>query len=202
MLKQSKEFWAKIVHDLGSPLSVIKGYVDYRYKASPDSTDEILYLGAMKKSIAKIERIADQIRATLDEETPAPVETEEQIAEIRKQLDLHDEPVLIIDDDSSIITQWELHFRNKNCHVMTARRGEDLVYHDFDYKKIKAAIVDFQYDNSQLNGFDVIRFLKKRGVARVYLCTAQGGDQGIRNQALALGAEAIITKPIHHGIFA
>jgi CheY-like chemotaxis protein len=93
--------------------------------------------------------------------------------------------------------QWQIILKKRGYNVIEARSGEELLGMRIDFETIQTAIVDYQYEDSDLNGLDVVEYLKRKNVERIYLCTANYQDKEIVQQAKALGVASIIAKPIH-----
>ncbi|PIR17950.1 MAG: hypothetical protein COV46_02035, partial [Deltaproteobacteria bacterium CG11_big_fil_rev_8_21_14_0_20_49_13] len=65
-----------------------------------------------------------------------------------------------------------------------------------EYSTIGGAIVDYNFDGSNITGLDIVQHLKNKGVGRIHLCTASHGDPKIMKEATRLGVASVITKPI------
>lgn len=106
------------------------------------------------------------------------------------------EQIVVIDDDPSAQLQWELILRKLGL--------EPLTYESFeDYQKksttrptnLKIAIVDYHFDNSELNGFEIITKLREEGYTNVMLCTGEYWKPAVREEAKKMGVP-ICSKPI------
>lgn len=103
-------------------------------------------------------------------------------------------PVLVVDDDVDILVQWRSIL--KGYETLEFSDVKKLLYGKIDYSRINQAIVDYQFSGTSVDGLDVIRYLKGKGVDRIFLCTGFYSDEDIRRKALDLGVVTIIPKPI------
>lgn len=106
--------------------------------------------------------------------------------------------VLIADDDAQVRAQWKRIVQENGGKVVHAAESVEDVERNssLDYRNIDTAIVDYQYEGFKKTGIDLIAYLKKRGVKRVYLCTGFYDDEMIRKRAKEAGADKIIAKPL------
>lgn len=108
-----------------------------------------------------------------------------------------DQHVLVVDDDPGIRTQWRNILKKATGHTpIELSRGEELLKASIDYSKVLTAIVDYQFEESSLNGLDIIEYLKQKKVPKIFLCTGFYEDKDIIKRAKALGVIGIIPKPI------
>ena len=188
-----KEVIRKLAHDLRGPLSVVMGYVDFKasHKMNQDETD---YVEALNLCVTKIKSVADGIDALV----PSPEMNSQLVVENLEpgQIAESGKPVLIVDDDASLRLQWRIFFKNKNVQVIEVKSGEELLSRRLDYHSFERAIVDYNYEGSALNGFDVIEFLRQKGVEQIHLCTGQYQEDEVQSRARALGLDHIIPKPL------
>lgn len=105
--------------------------------------------------------------------------------------------ILIADDDE--LMRWQLGRIVKSCGgeiVCSAESVEDVEQNrSLDFNDVDMAIVDYQFGGEK-TGIDLIRHLKSRGVARVFLCTGYYEDEQVRSEAKMAGADLVIAKPI------
>jgi CheY-like chemotaxis protein len=195
----SQEFLRKLAHDLRSPISVIGGYAEARSSGGLSAVDEKHYLEAVRVSVEKLSRLADSVAERVGEgasfgtETPVPFPGG-PVGSVGKAC--AGGSVLIVDDNDGIRFQWRQLLKSETRDIVEARSGEELLGMKIDFSTVIAAVVDYHYEGSDLNGLDVIEYLKRKKIPRVHLCTANYGDVKIRERALALGAASVIPKPI------
>lgn len=189
-----KEVLKKFAHDLRSPLSVIRGYVEFKSQDRLDG-DERAYLEALRLSTDKIEKIAAEIDASVPRDFQADMSP---ICIAAYGQDDSRRCVLIVDDDISLRLQWRLFFRGRNIQTIETASGEELLHRKLDYTNIRQAIVDYNFEGSSLNGFDVIEFLQQKGVEQIHLCTGQYSEEAVQNRARSLGIMSVIPKPLDH----
>lgn len=105
------------------------------------------------------------------------------------------EQLVVIDDDPSVQLQWELVLREQKLEPFVYESYEDYLQKAAQRPPLKTAIVDYHYDNSELNGFEIIRKLRGEGFSQLYLCTGEYWKPQIQQQAKEVGA-IICPKPI------
>lgn len=105
------------------------------------------------------------------------------------------EQLVVIDDDPSVQLQWELALREQKLEPFVYESYEDYLQKAAQRPLLKTAIVDYHYDNSELNGFEIIQKLKQEGFSQLYLCTGEYWKPQIQQQAKEAGA-IICPKPI------
>ncbi len=103
--------------------------------------------------------------------------------------------ICVIDDEPSVREQWRLTLRSMGVSAKVYTCWED-----FDAAKISIApegtfIVDYHFDNSEIDGLDVIRRLKARGFDKFILATAEYWKPAIKNTAQKLGV-VLCPKPL------
>lgn len=108
-----------------------------------------------------------------------------------------DKRVLVVDDDPNILTFWKFTLKSLGENdPITAKSDSELKKADINFRDIKFAIVDFQFEESEVNGADIIQFLRSQGVARVYLSTGYADRDDVCRKARAMGIDGIIPKPV------
>lgn len=110
--------------------------------------------------------------------------------------------ILVIDDDSHVRHQFNERLTKKGIKVIALEKGEDLLRHRLDYEKITSAIIDFNFNNSALDGFDIVEYLMTFHIKTIHLCTSQYDDPLITKKAKELGVTSIISKPLNEAIWA
>lgn len=105
------------------------------------------------------------------------------------------EPIIIIDDDLSVLEQWRLILERDGVSALVFSSYEDFVAHYVDEGISKTAIVDYHFENSELNGLEVIAKLAEKGFQRIYLCTAEYWKPSIQKRARDLRVE-LCPKPL------
>ena len=195
----SSIFLHKVAHDLRSPISVIAGYVAERRRGSLSVDEDQQYLMAIQTSIERLTRIADAVAERAGELLPSPSSNpaaSENRSPTDINIDTNKQCVLIVDDNEGIRLQWRHIFKSKPYTILEACSGEHLLSMKIDFTSIRAAIVDYQYEGSDLNGLDVIEYLKRKKIPHIHLCTANHGDARLCEKAQHLGVSSIIPKPI------
>ncbi|MFI5363159.1 MAG: sensor histidine kinase [Elusimicrobiota bacterium] len=102
------------------------------------------------------------------------------------------ETVVLIEDDPSVRLQWEL-IAGKKAFALKSFES----YEDFEAHAIPAAtaIVDYHFNNSKLNGIEIIKKLRTKGFRQLILSTAEYWRPSVQQQAKETGV-AICPKPI------
>ncbi|MDO8526655.1 MAG: ATP-binding protein [Deltaproteobacteria bacterium] len=103
--------------------------------------------------------------------------------------------LIIIDDDSSLREQWRMLLRDKGQTTILCESWEDFENQKITSKISNIAIVDYHFENSELNGLQVIRKLKEQGFQNLYLCTAEYWKPSVQKEAKELGV-TICPKPL------
>lgn len=189
--KTREETLRRAAHDLRSPISVIRGYSDLRREGGGADATEAEYLDAVGASLEKLTRIAETLSGT----TPAAPKT--TIAVSPRPIPAgHKGVFLIVDDDVGMRAQWRLGLKKLGCGVVEAASGEELLAMPLDFAGLKAAVVDYQYEGSALNGLDVVEYLRRKKLPRIHLCTANHDDARLRREAERLGVASVIPKPL------
>lgn len=100
--------------------------------------------------------------------------------------------VLIIDDDPMILESLDMLFTHYGWDVLTAEDGDTVIdaLRPIDYQ---LAVVDQRMDGA--NGIDVIRELKLRSSAPVFMLTGCV-DPGLRYAAESVGVDRFFDKPV------
>ena len=105
------------------------------------------------------------------------------------------EPVVVIDDDLSMLEQWRLALERHRRTALLCSSYEDFISQNLSSKLSVTAVVDYHFENSELNGLQVIQKLKQQGFKNLYLCTAEYWKPSLRKEAEALGVK-ICPKPL------
>ncbi|MDO8527104.1 MAG: ATP-binding protein [Deltaproteobacteria bacterium] len=103
--------------------------------------------------------------------------------------------VIVIDDDPSLREQWRMILRDKNQETILCESWEDFENQQITSKISSIAIIDYHFENSELNGLQVLRKLKEQGFTNLYLCTAEYWKPSIQKEAKELGV-TICPKPL------
>lgn len=108
-----------------------------------------------------------------------------------------DKKVLVMDDDEGLLVYWNLMLKDvlKNEPIQFSS-PEKLLESNINVKDLDLAIVDYEFMGSEMNGIDVLTYLKEKGLNTLYLCTAYYQDDEIQKKASELGVKMIIPKPI------
>ncbi|MEK7084149.1 MAG: response regulator, partial [Patescibacteria group bacterium] len=72
---------------------------------------------------------------------------------------------------------------------------EECADKNFSLEKCRTAIIDYHFNNSELNGIEIIAKLREQGFKNLYLCTAEYWKPLLKKQAAELGV-AICPKPL------
>lgn len=128
------------------------------------------------------------------EETPAP--------EILKNAPIQtDKKILVMDDEDGLLIMWRVMIKEATGRTpMEINRPEKLLEMRMEPGSIDVAIIDYEFRGSDLNGLDVIEYLRQKGIKECYLCTAYYQDAEIKAKADKLGIKMIIPKPIPENI--
>lgn len=105
--------------------------------------------------------------------------------------------ILVIDDDKDILTFWKFTLKSLNEQPpITFLSASELKSADINYGNVKFAIVDFQFEASDVDGADIIAFLRQKGVNRIYLSTGYADQDDVCRKSRAMGIDGIISKPV------
>jgi len=88
----------------------------------------------------------------------------------------------------------EMTKRGKN--VVLLEKGEELLMRPLNLNDFATVVVDYQFENSALDGFDIVEYLKSQKVRRIHLCTGCYDNPAVIKRAQELGIVSIISKPI------
>lgn len=106
-----------------------------------------------------------------------------------------EEPLIVMDDDPSLREQWRLVLAAQKHKVLLCESYEDFEKQKISSKISKTAIIDYHFDNSELNGADVIRHLQVKNFTNLYLCTAEYWKPSIQKLAKELNVQ-LCPKPL------
>lgn len=105
--------------------------------------------------------------------------------------------ILVIDDDTDILTFWKFTLKSLGEQPpITATDPGELKKLGVNSDKIKFAIVDFQFDESDVDGADIIQYLRSKGIERIYLSTGYADKEDVCRKSRAMGIDDIIPKPV------
>jgi DNA-binding NtrC family response regulator len=105
------------------------------------------------------------------------------------------EPIIVIDDDMSMLEQWRLVLENHEVKTITGDSYEDFLRQGLSPMISKTAIIDYHFENSELNGMEIVEKLQKQGFERLYICTAEYWKPQVQERARLLSC-AICPKPL------
>ena len=105
------------------------------------------------------------------------------------------EQIVVIDDDASMQLQWELTFRRKQLAPLSYDSYEDFEWKKAERPPLRSAVIDFHFDNSELNGFEIISRLRSQGFSNIYLCTGEYWKPIVQKQAKDMKI-SICPKPL------
>jgi len=103
--------------------------------------------------------------------------------------------VLVVDDDEAVAELMSEHLRLRGFEVLQARNGLEALLH-VKHARPSAVVLDLAMP--RLGGVETLKRICKfdPGIA-VVVVTGQA-DRELHRQALALGARAVLTKPVNH----
>jgi|GEM_PF-2722141 len=106
-------------------------------------------------------------------------------------------PVFVIDDDPILRTYWQHLLETAGWPVVLCESYEEYLEKIDAHDAVRNIIVDYHFDNSEMNGADIVQRLRAQEIANIYLCTAEYWKPSLRAQAEQLRV-AIIPKPLPH----
>ncbi|MDP2600823.1 MAG: ATP-binding protein, partial [Deltaproteobacteria bacterium] len=113
-----------------------------------------------------------------------------------------DMPIVVIDDDYTLLEQWRMVLAKEGITAETYACYEEFTLRPACRQAGKAqgersgtAIIDYHFENSELNGIEIIKKLKEQGFDNLYLCTAEYWKPSLKKEALDLGI-SICPKPL------
>ena len=99
--------------------------------------------------------------------------------------------ILVIDDDTNILAILEMYLKKAGFNVVTCERGDQALQ---CYKAAQPSLVVLDVMLPGMDGWAVLRQLRKEGSIPVIMLTAKGDTQE-RVQGLDLGADDYVVKP-------
>jgi len=105
------------------------------------------------------------------------------------------EPIVIIDDEPSMREQWRMVLAKEGIMAETYACYEEYILRQAQDERGQTAIIDYHFDNSELNGIEIIKKLKGQGFDNLYLCTAEYWKPSVQKMAKELGV-ALCPKPL------
>lgn len=105
------------------------------------------------------------------------------------------EPVIVIDDDPSLREQWRLVLVSQKREVILCESYEDFERQKLSPQISKTAIIDYHFENSEMNGADIVRALLEKNFTNLYLCTAEYWKPSIQKLAKELNVQ-LCPKPL------
>lgn len=201
-------------HDIRTPLTVLTHYLSSHAPRGEGDADEMERFNNAKRNLKKIEKMVDELSSNvvaglcaghkmiLDESLGGggapPLHYNEGHPLLQT---LSAKRWMVIDDVKEVREQWRDIIVGKNLPPpVEVACAEDFMGKGIDYTNIKGAIVDLQFEGSSSDGFDIIEFLKRKGVANIHLCTGYYNDEAVKKEAAHLGVASIIPKPIPENI--
>lgn len=188
----SRNFLRKITHGLRGSAAVFQGYLDFRKKNLADK-DEKDFWNAVRVSLVRVQKIIEELESFLisHEDFPQKEEVFSCVQENRTK-------VLLVENEEGLRLKWRDILREKDFTLIEIKNGEELLKKHLNYKEIQIAIVNYEYKDSALNGFDVVEFLKRKGVPKIHLCVGEDRDLSVEGYLRDLGIESIIRRPVGH----
>ena len=184
-----------VAHDLRSPIAVLTSYLEFKSNQIL-AADEEEYLVALRNSVAKLIAITDELAASATSNPTRLVSVNASAVHVTDSLAGND-TILVVDDDLGMRLQWRRLLTKKGFKIIEARSGEELLSMSLAYESLRMAIVDYQFEGSDLNGLDVIEYLKRKNVELVHMCTGNFDDPEVCRQARQLGAASVLSKPFN-----
>ncbi len=105
------------------------------------------------------------------------------------------EPILVLDDDVGMLEQWRIKLEQHHVTALACTSYENFMEQKVAQGLTRSAIVDYHFENSEMNGIDIIKKLKARGFENLYLCTAEYWKPSLKKEAQELGV-SICPKPL------
>ena len=105
------------------------------------------------------------------------------------------EQIVVIDDDPSVQLQWELTLRRKNLEPLSYDSYEDFELKKAERPALRSAIIDYHYDNSEVDGFEIIKHLRALGFSNIILCTGEYWKPAVQKRAADIQV-AVCPKPL------
>ena len=189
---------AQVSHDIRSPLSSLQTVSECLSRLTVDHPDWSQYMELLELSTRRLLCIADDLleKHQAQREMPAAFLLQQKSDENHPAVHTlrvgADRTVVVVDDDPSMRKRWEIILQEKQCRVVTFDSYEALTRSP--PLPVVTAIVDFQFLNSQKNGFDVLAWLQKKGASHLYLCTSDYWKSAIQKRASELGVP-VLPKP-------
>lgn len=189
----SKNSLRKVAHDLRGPVSVLQGYHDFRKNTLQDG-DEREFWHAARASLVRIQKVIEELESLVIPRNDFS-EDKEEIPSASQE---GQPKVLLVENDETLRLQWRDVLHEKDFALIEIKNGEELLKKNLDYKMIQTAIVNYEYEGSALNGFDVVEFLKRKGVPKIHLCIGEERELSVEGSVRDLGIESIIRRPVGH----
>ncbi|OGQ04789.1 MAG: hypothetical protein A3F82_07950 [Deltaproteobacteria bacterium RIFCSPLOWO2_12_FULL_44_12] len=104
-------------------------------------------------------------------------------------------PVLVIDDEPSMREQWRLILKERNRETILCASWEDFDGLSMGKESAAGCVIDYHFENSELNGIEIIKRLREQGFENLYLCTAEYWKPSLKKEAKELGV-VICPKPL------
>lgn len=104
-------------------------------------------------------------------------------------------PIVVIDDDPNFLEQWRLLLERQGISALLFFRYEDFSGCKITPALTSTAIVDYHFENSELDGLEVIEKLRKTGFENVYLCTVEYWKPFLKQRTEKLGVP-VCPKPL------
>lgn len=109
--------------------------------------------------------------------------------------------VLVVDDESDVKTLFEQRFRkeirNGEMELHFAFSGEEAIQY-LDSHQQEAVLILSDINMPGMTGLELLRVIKKKYELppRVVMMITAYGDDGSYNEAMSLGADDFLTKPV------
>ncbi|MBU0505428.1 MAG: response regulator [bacterium] len=194
MTDNEKNEMRQLLHDVRSHLSLIGSYFAYAKREElPEEHLELMY--NTEKGYMKLCSLVDVLARKAQ-----PQQTHVAWGNVMAQPKSLDSPengcILVIDDDEHMRTLFKNEIERRGKKVIVLEKGEDLLNQFIDLKNVTAAIVDYEFENSTLDGFDIVEYLRTQQIKHIHLCTGCYDDPYVITRAQKLGIVSIISKPV------
>jgi len=103
--------------------------------------------------------------------------------------------VLVVDDDEAVAELTSEHLRLRGFEVLQARNGLEALLH---VKRARPAALVLDLAMPRLGGIETLKRIRTFDPGIAVVVVTGDWDTELKRQALALGARAVLTKPVHH----
>jgi CheY-like chemotaxis protein len=183
-MKLNKIKMDKLLHKVRNRLSSVGCYL-HAAKLHPKSDEDKSQFDDAIKAYKDINDIFDQMSHIYEE-------TKEQApnySNIDKNF------ALVIDDNEPIRNEIKKLIEKNGLTVVSMTKAEDINPHTMPFDRVSLAVIDYQYDGSPMDGFDIIELLKQKLVKNIHMCTADYRDPLVIERINEYGDVGLLKKP-------